>query len=423
MTLDRTQHPCFNENAKSQFGRIHLPVAPKCNIQCNFCDRKYDCVNDNRPGVTSSVLTPTQAIAYLHKMVKIMPNLSVVGIAGPGDPFANPEETLETLRRVRADFPSMLLCVASNGLNVAPYVEEMVKLNVTHLTMTINAVDPQISQAIYSWVRDGKKIYRGRAGAEVLLSRQMESLRRCRQKGLTTKINSILIPGVNDHHIVDVARVFAEQGADLLNCIGMCHVANTPFAEIIPAGKEEIETVRRQAEQYLPQMRHCTRCRADAVGCLGQGISMQAIEIMRQIVSGSESSTERPYAAVASMEGFLVNQHLGRATDLYIYGFENHRLKFIETRLAPPAGEGDLRWKQLADVLKDCQSIFTCQAGPSPVRALESYGVKVIQTEGLIEQVLTDFFEGKPVISIRKPSACESGCAKAKAGSGCGCSA
>lgn len=423
MTLDRTKHPCFNENAKSQFGRIHLPVAPKCNIQCNFCDRKYDCVNENRPGVTGTVLTPAQAITYLHKMVERIPNLSVVGIAGPGDPFANPEETMDTLRRVRADFPSMLLCVASNGLNVAPYVEEMVKLNVTHLTMTINAVDPDIGQVIYSWVRDGKKIYRGRAAAEVLLSRQMESLRLCRQKGLTAKINSILIPGVNDHHIADVARVVAEQGADLFNCIGMCHVPNTPFAEIIPPGKEAVEAVRRQAECYLPQMRHCTRCRADAVGCLGQRVSHQAMTLMQQIVSGRESASSRPYAAVATMEGALINQHLGRAATVQIYGFENNQVQWIETRTTPPAGDGDLRWQQLAEILHDCQAIFTCQAGPAPVRAMETHGVKIIQTEGLIERVLKDFFEGKPMVSVSKPSACQSGCARAKSAGGCGCSA
>jgi nitrogen fixation protein NifB len=251
----------------------------------------------------------------------------------------------------------------------------------------------------------------------------MESLHICRQKGLTTKINSILISGVNDHHITQVAREVAQQGADMFNCIGMCHVADTPFAGIIPTGKEQIETIRRQAEHYLPQMRHCTRCRADAVGCLDQGVSHQATEIMRQIVSGHQPENSRPFVAVATMEGFLINQHLGRATDIYVYGYENQKLNFIETRLAPPAGDGDLRWEQLADVLNDCQVFFTCQAGPSPVRMMESHSVRVIQTEGLIEQVLTDFFEGRPVISVQKPSACQSGCTKAKAGSGCGCSA
>jgi nitrogen fixation protein NifB len=43
------EHPCFSENARHTTGRIHLPVAPKCNIQCNFCDRKYDCIMNQGP--------------------------------------------------------------------------------------------------------------------------------------------------------------------------------------------------------------------------------------------------------------------------------------------------------------------------------------------------------------------------------------
>ena len=34
MALDFTKHPCFNPDVKGKFGRVHLPVAPKCNIQC-----------------------------------------------------------------------------------------------------------------------------------------------------------------------------------------------------------------------------------------------------------------------------------------------------------------------------------------------------------------------------------------------------
>jgi len=35
MTEERKQaHPCFNEEAKHTNARVHLPVAPKCNILC-----------------------------------------------------------------------------------------------------------------------------------------------------------------------------------------------------------------------------------------------------------------------------------------------------------------------------------------------------------------------------------------------------
>jgi nitrogen fixation protein NifB len=159
--VDFSNHPCFNKDAHKKYGRVHLPVAPRCNIQCNFCNRKYDCMNESRPGVTSTVLTPQQAVAYLRDVVEKRPEISVMGIAGPGDPFANPDETMETLRLTRKYFPKMLLCIATNGLNVAPYINEMAGLQVSHVTLTINAVDPEIGGTIYTWVRDGKRPLRG----------------------------------------------------------------------------------------------------------------------------------------------------------------------------------------------------------------------------------------------------------------------
>ena len=33
-------HPCFDELAHERVGRVHLPVAPRCNIGCLFCERR-----------------------------------------------------------------------------------------------------------------------------------------------------------------------------------------------------------------------------------------------------------------------------------------------------------------------------------------------------------------------------------------------
>ena len=69
-TPDTTSHPCFTEKAAQSCGRVHLPVAPKCNVLCGYCNRKYDCVNESRPGVTSGVLTPAQAADYLDRVLE-----------------------------------------------------------------------------------------------------------------------------------------------------------------------------------------------------------------------------------------------------------------------------------------------------------------------------------------------------------------
>jgi nitrogen fixation protein NifB len=117
----QTEHPCFGGD-HSKAGRIHLPVAPGCNIKCGFCERKFDCANESRPGVTSRVLTPDQAVERVRLVKEHMelqggPQLKVVGIAGPGDPLANPK-TFETFEKVRAAFPEMSLCLSTNGLRL-----------------------------------------------------------------------------------------------------------------------------------------------------------------------------------------------------------------------------------------------------------------------------------------------------------------
>ena len=42
------EHPCFSRGAHFQYGRLHLPVAPSCNIQCAYCDRRFDCPNESQ---------------------------------------------------------------------------------------------------------------------------------------------------------------------------------------------------------------------------------------------------------------------------------------------------------------------------------------------------------------------------------------
>ena len=119
-----THQMCFNKAAHRRSGRVHLPVAPRCNVQCKFCNRQFDCVNESRPGVTSAVLTPPQAMVYLGEVLRQKPNIQVVGIAGPGDPLANPERTFETFRQLTEKAPDIKLCVSTNGLSLPEQVPD-----------------------------------------------------------------------------------------------------------------------------------------------------------------------------------------------------------------------------------------------------------------------------------------------------------
>ena len=418
--LDLSKHPCFNKEVKGRFGRVHLPVAPKCNIKCNYCNRKYDCVNESRPGVTSSVLSPEQSLHYMRKVLAKEPRISVAGIAGPGDPFANGDQTMETMRLLRREFPELILCLASNGMAIGPYIEELAEIGVSHVTVTINAVDPDIGARIYGWVRDGKIVYRGRQAAELLLARQLKAVKKLKEHGITVKINSIIIPGINDQHIVAVAAKMQELGADLLNCMALFPNVDTPFGNIEQPGKEMVNSIRRAAEAYMPQMRHCTRCRADAVGLLDD----DRTEEFRGCLSAcaklpAPAAPERPFVAVATMEGILVNQHLGEAETFQIWEEKEGSFRLVDERPAPEHGGGLRRWLRLAKTLGDCQAVLVSGIGATPHEILTKSGLKPLTMNGFIEEGLKRVFAGEDltVLQARKETCATGGCS----GQGGGC--
>jgi len=418
--MDFVNHPCFSAEARHKTGRIHLPVAPKCNIQCNFCNRKYDCVNESRPGVCSAILAPAQALDYLGAVLEKVDNLAVVGIAGPGDPFANPVETMETLRIVSEMYPEKIFCLATNGLGLPEYVEELAKMNVSHVTVTLNAVDPEIGAKIYAWVRFGPHTYRGVEGARILLERQTLSIRLLKEHGITVKINTVIIPGVNDAHAEAVAAYAAALGADVQNCIPLMHVEGTAFEGNATPEAGDMQALRFKTGAHLKQMSHCARCRADAVGLLGEQ-NTAAVEKLLADAAILKPTAERPFVAVASMEGLFVNQHLGEATGLWVFGLEDGKVVLRSRRPTPPPGAGERRWSDLADAVPDCIAVLVSGAGPSPEKALAARGITVIAMEGLIADGAGAILAGKevPKVLLRKAGSCGSGTSCGGTGTGC----
>jgi nitrogen fixation protein NifB len=419
MRLELDRHPCFNVKAKGECGRIHLPIAPACNIKCNYCNRKYDCVNESRPGVTSAVLTPLQALHYLERVMEREPSITVVGIAGPGDPMANTDETLETLRLVRSRFPHMLFCLASNGLGLPAHVDELADLGVTHVTVTINAINPAIGRRIYAWVRDGKVIYRGIEAAELLLERQLEAVKALKARGIPVKVNTIVIPGINDGHVLEVARAMADLGVDILNCMPVFPNADTPFENVPEPTHDQISSIRDAAGELLPQMHHCTRCRADAVGLLDDDRTADFRETMADCAAEQSFLPERPYVAVATLEGMLVNQHLGEVGRFQIWERNGEGFRRVGERLAPEPGGGVRRWMDLAEVLEDCRAVLVSGIGDNPRAVLTRAGIVPVEMSGFIEEGLEAVYGGHNVAALKKRrTSCGAGCGGG--GTGCG---
>ncbi|MFM5882649.1 MULTISPECIES: radical SAM protein [Methanobrevibacter] len=258
-------HPCFNEKMHDKVGRAHVPVAPKCNIFCNFCTRDINNEED-RPGVTSCIMQPDDAINHINDVTADGP-ISVVGVAGPGDSLAN-DETFEFFEKLATEQPDLIKCMSTNGLLLPKYADRLAELGVNSVTVTINAIDPDIAVDIYSFIKYEGKVYKGYEAVEILIKNQLEGVEKAAANGLVVKVNSVLIPGVNDEHIVEIAREVEKRGAALMNIL-----------PLIPLGKMKhlqrpdcsmMEKVREEVEEIIPVFRACTQCRADAYGIPGK---------------------------------------------------------------------------------------------------------------------------------------------------------
>jgi len=265
------EHPCYSEKASHTYGRAHLAVAPKCNVQCNYCVRKFDCVNESRPGVTSEVLNPEKALEKISGIISEHPYIKVVGIAGPGDPLFN-DETFETFRMIHEKYPDLILCVSTNGLLLPEKIDLLDKYGVTNITVTMNSLDPDIGAKIYQYIDyEGKRLYSSKAMAQQLIDNQLKGIQMAVERKMLVKVNTVYIPGINDSQIVEIAKKISSMGVYIHNIIPL--IAQGKFSHLTPPTVEEKLAMQEKCKPYVKQMSHCQRCRADAIGCLGKDIN------------------------------------------------------------------------------------------------------------------------------------------------------
>lgn len=396
---DKTNsHPCYGDNAH-QFGRMHIPVAPKCNISCNYCVRKFDCANESRPGVTSEVLTPEQAVEKFKVVRGKINNLTVLGIAGPGDALANFEETKKSIELIREAAPDITFCLSTNGLMLPLYANRLIELGVTHVTVTINAVDKKIGAKIYREVNYLGNKYTGEEAAEILMNNQLSGLKLLCSNGIICKVNIVMIKGINEDHIVDVVKKVKECGAYMTNIMPLISVKGSVFQDLPSTSNTELNEKRKECEAYIKQMYHCKQCRADAIGTLAEDKSddFKGFSCSSGCGSscGSKSKTKAEFTvekkdnykfAIASKTGINIDEHFGHANEFYIYSFEKNVIQFIEKREIDKyctgneeCDEHEDKIKKILKVIDDCDIVLTLRAGLDPVKKMEERGIKVVQ--------------------------------------------
>ena len=387
-------HPCFTAGA-CKVARMHIPVAPACNIQCNYCNRKYDCQNESRPGVTSEILSPEEAVKKFLKVKEKLGNVKVVGIAGPGDALANFENTKRSIELIRKEDPEIIICLSTNGLMLPFYADDIIEAGVSHVTVTINAIDPEIGAKIYKEVNFRGKKLTGVQGAEVIIKNQLAGLKYLSERGIVCKVNIVMVKGINDGHIEEVVKRVKENGAFITNIMPLIPAEGSAFEDMPQTNNKELNEMRKRCGEHVQQMYHCKQCRADAIGTLEQDVSPE-FRNSNSMNSDTDSKKERykPLTfAVATGSGMYIDQHFGHVEEFYIFSYWLKSISFLEKRSVSKYCSGsedcdneETKIERIINTIADCDGVLTLRIGYNPQKKLEEMGIKVFQTCGTIDE-------------------------------------
>ncbi|MFN3398351.1 MAG: NifB/NifX family molybdenum-iron cluster-binding protein [Sulfurimicrobium sp.] len=259
-------------------------------------------------------------------------------------------------------------------------------------------------------------------------------LRVLTERGILCKINSVMIPGVNDKHLVEVNKAVKSRGAFLHNIMPLISEAEhgTWYGLNGQRGPspQELKKLQDDCEGEMNLMRHCRQCRADAVGLLGEDRSAEFtsekvaemevnydaearqayqafVEKERQDqqaalqgeLAGLGSSEVQALVAVATKGSGRINQHFGHAGEFQIYELSAEGAKFVGHRRVDHYCEGGYGEEEVLETvisaINDCAAVFVAKIGRCPKGDLEKAGIEPVDAYAheYIEQSLIAWFK------------------------------
>ncbi len=344
-------------------GIVQLTVAPRVNHRIRFSPLN---------GKNQSLIMPQAAVEKIRELEQVGSRIDGVLIYGPGDPLAEIELPLETVRLIRQQHPDLPISIRTLGIGGLQHADKLGKAGVTEVEVLVDAVEPAVMEKIYAWVRPGFKTLKLSEATATLAREQSHAIQAFQDAGLKIRIVSTLYPMVNDDQFELLAKKMAELGADEM----VLH----PYAPEIEAdislpqpSPELMATVVGKIANILPAIEGRPAV-IETAGCN---------EAANNLPKPKE---DRPNIAVVSSNGMEVDLHLGQAPQLLIYGPREDGLKcLLECRPAPQPGEGKERWDILAGTIPDCFALLAASAGDRPRRVLDRHGINVLITHDNIE--------------------------------------
>jgi nitrogen fixation protein NifB len=103
----------------------------------------------------------------------------------------------------------------------------------------------------------------------------------------------------------------------------------------------------------------------------------------------------RPFVAVGTKDGVLVDQHIGEVWAFQIWGPTKDGYMHLDDRLVRVCDIGRKRWLALADALRDCRAVLVSGASVLPARILAENGITVLEMNSFVPTGMDAVYHGK----------------------------
>jgi nitrogen fixation protein NifB len=292
--------------------------------------------------------------------------IATIELCGPGDVFSSWPATLACLELLQDRVQGTELSLTCLGLNAIEDMADLVRFNLSKVTLLVDAVSEESAASLYRWIRPGKKTVPLAEAVKLLISAQAKTVKDLTAAGIKVVIRSTVQKGINDHELQAIAEKMAGLGA----------------VEMEIDGPEEYVS---QASAFLQASAFSKK----------RILSPPGTPESCDSALSPKPTKGRPYVAVASASGMEVDLHLGQAGKLLIYGprDDDGLTCLLESRDTPLQGASD-RWETLAESLSDCFCLLASHAGEVPQQQLAEKGIKVLLTDDDIEGLIDVLYGG-----------------------------
>jgi cyclic pyranopterin phosphate synthase len=212
---------------------LRLSVTDRCNLHCRYC----------RPN--SSSRSPRTSLLSFEELGRLVQLVAAMGITKirltGGEPFLR-HDLLRLVAEIRAIHGIDTICLTTNGVNAAPYLDELHAFGLNGLNLSLDTLSPQRFHEITGVDAHGAV---------------MSCLHKALALGLPLKINTVVQDGVNTDELLAIADL-ARHHPVQIRFIEMMPFSGREFAPPAWRGKRLREHFRR----HLPEMTPLVAARA-----------------------------------------------------------------------------------------------------------------------------------------------------------------